>query len=212
MNPWLPKTPFKVPAPKAYLNIGTTQDVLENELRDRYGSAPLDTEAKQADQIARMAVDMGIGPYGFTFRPSQDEYLKKMNAVGSYVIPKNEILAARNTNGQDRATLFHETAHLADKITTPWFSSTNSPNEQRGHFEPFPPSEDPEFDLARTLQAQREIEEGYQISPQGMSEMPWLKTVVPHSSNFLANPWRQKLKRSEVSYTPETWNKKWGFK
>lgn len=100
--------------------------------------------------------------------------------------PKTNTIYADSTDAKEELTktLIHEYAHKGDLDKSFYDSRT----------QPWHHSMTPNFDkyFPEALAQQSIIEEGNKPSQSFLSEHPELNSIIPLSSNYLANPWDMK--------------------
>jgi hypothetical protein len=225
MNPYSLLVKGKIKSPvKEYDGTDRHSEdyALQDALRERYNIGPGQNQRNMRPKefVNMVRADLGTGPYKLNFSPKA-EILESPHQITFGDYNPEERHLRLNKDYRDvfgEATLFHELAHNADQIANPWFEASNNyrtpltlaEREAYG----LPPNDhfadltgpNPDWMMAQSLDAQKNIEQGFDPDPQVVANMPWLKKVVPLSSNMLANPWRDKIEKSPLSYTPEAWN------
>ncbi len=166
---------------------------LNEEVRKRYGAAPNLADARPGERNpesaqfgSRLMEDMGLGaykvPYGI--RPLAEPQ-KGYRRLGQF----NEVTGRLevdpyNSDSDWPATLTHELGHMADStVVAPDDRSIDTMMQEHHRMLP-----DFDNEMARSMKAQSAIEKGEKL-PAAVARYPWLKDVVPLSSNRLANPW-----------------------
>lgn len=161
--------------------------------------------------------DMGIGKYKVRYIDDKGlkliDHDKAIDLNGIFKDDDYELKLSRDLINKQPAwaadTIFHESAHMADHAGNPARQGFSEPgyfpgaNPSGRHFEGFKNRDD----LFKSLSEQRRIEEGQIPNKTTLSDMPWLKDVVPASSNRLSGPWRENLKQP-TALSPEAWNER----
>ncbi len=151
---------------------------LTSELIQRYGPE----WREMADSLHK---DLGLDKAKIRMRnvPMRPGHL------GTYIPEQNRIVL-NNEMGENQRypTTAHEMAHAADTLHEGYSSPASNyqrdePIKHHKHFVNF----DEEFPVI--MAAQRERQEGWPVHPDILRRYPFLKSVVPLSSNRLANPW-----------------------
>ncbi len=162
------------------------------ELTERYGP-----DWKQAADLLHK--DMGLEPAKIRFNAEADLDPGTMGGYGN----RNLYVSSRLRGADKLPTISHELGHAADDLHEGYQteapargprSQSDEATMHHKHFVNF----DMEFPLV--LSAQRNIEQGDPINPELYQRFPYLRKVVPQSSNRLANPWN--LKDSQLNLIP----------
>lgn len=198
-NPWSGVPGYEsVPLKQEGVAPPEPQDVrIAAALRDRY---PGMSTAKMAGVLRE---EMGLAPYKIKMNLNSKPEQLPEDAVGGFYrgSGKLKVLGGGIHPDTKLTSVYHELAHAGDAVVDPGFMGTRGHDLKGAHFSKIPD----EMALAQSLEEQAKIERGAPTDPQVVNNMPWLKRVAPLSSNRLANPWVDLIKRGLV-VPAEAWN------
>jgi len=192
------------------------------DLIERYG---MDVVSDPKKLKAAIHADFGIPGYAtsiarVTPKTEVDQYAAQF-MPGQQAILINDRFAKKDP-GSIPQSLYHELAHAAENISNPYSEKgIEFYRPERGDLpddmawnEPPLPGSPPHFgeynnryELFRDLNEQQRIQRGETPNSDLLARNPWLKKVVPFSSNMLAAPWKENMKKNPWMKIPEkTWN------
>lgn len=189
------KSPAPLPGDENY-----DPDVAGQGYVDRYGK-------QSPEKLAEIIMgDIGLQNYDAAFTPQA----KLGSDSGVWSQDARELSLdkayAKQTPAWMPETVHHEIGHLADHIVNPSFTSAKEPYFDAPPGGPWHHANySNRADIVRDVIEQNRVERGEPADPNLQAEHPWLKKVVPLSSNRLANPWTEKL-GTAMAVTPDVWN------